>query len=116
MSASLAFAVNLAPEESDFTLLKEEQIRKLLPESVRLTFVDASAEAQDLHGSIGKERELWPMLIWLLFGIIGIEFLLSTVSGRKREDEGPTVTERVVTVSTGAWVGKMTGAPGKAEE
>jgi hypothetical protein len=116
-SASLGFAVNLAPEESDFTLLKEEEIRKLLPESVGLTFVDASAEAQDLHGSIGKERELWPMLIWLLFGIIGIEFLLSTVSGRKREgDEGPTVTERVVSVSTGAWVGRMTGAPGKGEE
>ena len=52
-SASLAFAVNLAPEESDFTLLKEAEIRKLLPENVSLTFVDASAEAQDLHGSIG---------------------------------------------------------------
>jgi hypothetical protein len=112
-SASLGFAVNLAPEESDFTLVKEEEIRKLLPESVKLTFVDASAEAQDLHGSIGKERELWPILIWMLFAIIGIEFLLSTVGGRKREgDEGPTVTERVVSVSTGAWVGKMTGAPG----
>ncbi len=116
-SATLGFAVNLAPEESDFTLLKEEEIRKLLPESTELTFVDASAEAQDLHGSIGKERELWPMLIWLLFGIIGIEFLLSTVSGRKREgDEGPTVTERVVSVGTGAWVGRMTGAPGKGEQ
>jgi hypothetical protein len=116
-TASLAFAVNLAPEESDFSLLKEEEIRKLLPESVSLTYVDASAEAQDLHGSIGKERELWPMLIWLLFGIIGVEFLLSTVSGRKRElDEGPTVTERVLSVGTGAWVGKMTGAPRKGEQ
>jgi hypothetical protein len=115
-SASLGFAVNLAPEESDFTLLKEEEIRKLLPEGVALTFVDASAEAQDLHGSLGKEREMWPMLIWLLFAIIGIEFLLSTVSGRKREgDEGPTVAERVVSASTGAWVGRMTGAPGKGE-
>jgi hypothetical protein len=116
-AASLGFAVNLAPEESDFTLLKEEEIRKLLPENVGLTFVDASAEAQDLHGSIGKERELWPMLIWLLFAVIGIEFMLSTVSGRKRQDEeGPTVTERVVSASTGAWVGRMTGAPGKGEE
>jgi hypothetical protein len=116
-SASLAFAVNMAPEESDFTLLKEEEIRKLLPGTVNLTFVDASAEAQDLHGSIGKERELWPFLIWLLFAIIGVEFMLSTIAGRKREgDEGPTLSERVVAVSTGAWVGKMTGAPTKGEE
>ncbi len=41
-AASLGFAVNLAPEESDFTLLKEEEIRKLLPENVNLTFIDAS--------------------------------------------------------------------------
>ena len=115
-TASLAFAVNLAAEESDFTLMKEPEIRKLLPENVNLTFVDASAEAQDLHGSIGKERELWPFLIWLVFAVIGVEFMLSTVSGRKREDEGPTLSERVVSVGTGAWVGKMTGAPGKGEE
>jgi von Willebrand factor type A domain/Aerotolerance regulator N-terminal len=116
-AASLAFAVNLAPEESDFTLLKEEDIRKLLPDGVALTFVDASAEAEDLHGTIGKERELWPILIWMLFAIIGIEFMLSTAGGRKREgDEGPTLSERVVSVSTGAWVGKMTGAPKQGEE
>jgi hypothetical protein len=116
-SSSLAFAVNLAPEESDFTLMKEADVRKVLPEGVNFTLVDASAEAQDLHGTIGKERELWPYLIWLLFAVIGIEFLLSTVGGRKREgDEGPTLSERVVSVGTGAWVGKMTGAPDKGGE
>jgi hypothetical protein len=112
-SAALGFAVNLAPEESDFALVKEADVRQMLPEGVRLTFVDASAEAQDLHGAIGKERELWPILIWLVFGLIGVEFMLSTVSGRKPEEAGPTLSERVVSVGTGAWVGKMTGAPGK---
>ena len=28
-------------------------------------------------------------LIWVVFIVIGVEFLLSTMSGRKREDEGP---------------------------
>jgi hypothetical protein len=109
-AATLAFAVNLAPEESDFTLLDEPAIRKLLPPGVKLTFVDASAEAQDLHGAVGNERELWPFLIWVVFAVIGLEFLLATVSGRKREGDGPTVTERVVSAGTGAWVGRMTGA------
>jgi hypothetical protein len=115
-AAALAFAVNLAPEESDFTLLREADVRKLLPAGVELTFIDASAAAQELHGDIGKQRELWPFLIWLLFGIIGVEFLLSTLAGHKREDgEGPSTGERVMSVATGAWVGSMTGAGGKNE-
>jgi hypothetical protein len=113
-AASLAFAVNLSPEESDFTLLKEADIRKLLPAGVEMTFVDASAQAQELHGNIGKEQELWQYLIWILFVVIGVEFLLSTISGHKRpEEEVPSVGERVMSAGTGAWVGKMTGAPGK---
>jgi hypothetical protein len=113
-AASLAFAVNQSPEESDFTLLKEADIRKLLPAGVEMTFIDASAQAQELHGNIGKEQELWQYLIWLLFIVIGVEFMLSTLSGHKRpEEEVPSVGERVLSAGTGAWVGKMTGAPGK---
>ena len=116
-SAKLGFAVNLAPEESDFSLVGEAEIRKLLPEGVSLTFVDASAQAQELQGNMGQQRELWGMFIWLLFLIIGIEFLLATVGGRKRDgEEGPTLTERVMDVSTGAWVGRMTGAPGQEQK
>jgi hypothetical protein len=114
--AKMGFAVNLAPEESDFRLVGEPEVRKMLPEGVSLTFVDASAQAQELQGTMGQQRELWGLFIWLLFAIIGIEFLLATVSGRKRGDEGPTLTERVMDVSTGAWVGRMTGAPGQEEK
>jgi hypothetical protein len=35
------------------------------------------------------------------------------MSGRKREDEGPSAGERVMDVATGAWVGRMTGAADK---
>jgi len=115
-SASLAFAVNLAPEESDLRLIGEAELRKLLPAGVVFTYVDASAESQELHGAIGQEREVWPLLIWLAFAVIGVEFLLSTVSGRKRPgEEGPGLGGRVLAVGTGGWVGRMTGAPGKGE-
>jgi hypothetical protein len=115
-NAELAFAVNLAPEESDFTLLGEKELRSRLPKGVPLTFVDASAAAQEQLGGLGKEREMWPILIWLAFAVIGVEFCLATLSGRRREaDEGATVAERVLSASTGAWVGRMTGAPDKAE-
>ncbi|MDA0833520.1 MAG: VWA domain-containing protein [Planctomycetota bacterium] len=105
-----AFAVNLSPEESNFTVIDESQLRELLPD-VELSFIDASAEAQQLHGSIGEVREVWRPLIWLTFVIIGIEFLLATLKGQRAEDEqGPTMTDRMKDVASGAWVGRMTGA------
>jgi hypothetical protein len=112
--ADLGFAVNLAPEESDFTMLGEADIKKILPGTVKFTYIDASAAAQEQLGSLGKEREIWPYLIWILFAVIGVEFFLSTLSGRKREaDDGGSVSQRVLSAGTGAWVGRMTGAPAR---
>ncbi|HLQ45977.1 MAG TPA: vWA domain-containing protein, partial [Planctomycetaceae bacterium] len=54
---SLAFAVNLSKEESNFTLIDEPQLKELLP-NVELQVIDASAETQQLHGSIGQEHEV----------------------------------------------------------
>jgi hypothetical protein len=108
--ASLSFAVNLAREESNFALIKEPQLRELLP-SVELKVIDASAETQQLHGSIGQEREIWRPLIYLLFAIIAAEFWLSTFGGQHLdEEEGPSVTERLKDLGTGGFVGRMTGA------
>jgi hypothetical protein len=109
-AASLAFAVNLAPEESDFTMLDEKGLRELLP-GAELTYVDASAEAQYDKGSLGKEHEVWPILIWGLFLLIGVEFMFATVSGKRRDvDEQTSVRERILAMSPGSWVGRMTGA------
>lgn len=80
-NATTAFAVNLAPEESDFTTLTESQFRELLP-SVPLTVIDASAEAHQNFGSIGDEKEIWRWLIGILLPLVAIEFLLATLSGR----------------------------------
>jgi hypothetical protein len=109
-SASLAFAVNLAPEESDFTMLDEKALRDLLPGAV-LTYVDASAEAQYEKGSLGQEREIWPLLIWGVFLLMAVEFLFATVSGRRADnDEQTTVSQRIARLSPGSWVARMTGA------
>jgi hypothetical protein len=108
--ATAAFAVNLAPEESEFESLNESQFRDLLP-GAKVNLVDASAEAQQLYGAIGgKEREIWRPLIFVLFAIIGVEFLLATVGGQRKEaEEQRTVAERIRQFSPGTWVGRMTG-------
>lgn len=112
--ATLAFAVNLAPEESDFATLNEKQFQDLLP-SADVTLLDASAQAQQEHGTIGDEREVYRPLIWLVFLVITVEFLLATLrGGRTGQEEGPSAGERLEQVSPGAWVGRMTGA-GKIE-
>ena len=107
---SLAFAVNLAKEESNFALINETQLKELLP-NVDLKVIDASAETQQLHGTIGQEQEIWRPLIYLLFAVIAIEFWLSTFGGQRLDgDEGQTVTERLKDLGTGGFVGRMTGA------
>ena len=69
------------------------------------------SEAQQLYGTIGQQQELWRPLIWILFAVIGVEFLLSTLGGHKTTDEEPlTIGERIRSFSPGAWAGRMTGA------
>ncbi len=79
------FAVNVSPDESNFLRLTKPQLETMLP-SAKLTTVDASAEAQQLYGSIGDEREIWRPLIILTFIVIGIEFLLATLGGHSLDN------------------------------
>lgn len=103
-----SFAVNLAPEESEFAMVDEAELRESLP-GVNLSVVDATAEAQQELGSIGNEREIWRYLLFLVFAVIAAEFLLATMSGRNRQDDA-SLAERVRQMTPGAWVGQMTGA------
>ncbi len=109
-AALAAFAVNTAPEESDFQPVAEDQVRQWLAPA-QLTFVTASSEAEQAHGSLGEEREIWRPLIFLLFALIGVEFLLATMGGQA-VTAGPqrTLGQRLRNLTTGAWVGRMTGA------
>jgi hypothetical protein len=114
-AAELAFAVNLPPEESDFALVGEQDLRELLPR-VKLTFVDASAQAEQEKGPLGSKIELYKGLIWLVFLIIGAEFLLATTPGRRADgEEEPGIRERLLRASPGAWVGRMTGGGAAGE-
>jgi hypothetical protein len=76
-----AFAVDVAPEESQLAAADMEDIRRLLP-SVSLRLVDASAEAQQQFGSVGEGTEIWRLLLTITFLVIGAEFWLSTYGGR----------------------------------
>ncbi|MBI3463803.1 MAG: hypothetical protein HY000_12215, partial [Planctomycetes bacterium] len=106
---SVAFAVNLAAEESDFAMITEENLKDWLPNS-SVKLIDASAQAQQAEGQLGRDdREIWRPLIVLMFAIIGVEFLLSTLGGL-RDKDAPTVAERIRNISPGTWVGRMTGA------
>ncbi len=104
------FAVNVSPDESNFLQLTKPQLEAMLP-GVKLTAVDASAEAQQLYGSIGDEREIWRPLIILTFIIIGIEFLLSTLGGHSLDNtDTPTTSQRLKDLAGAKWVGRMTGS------
>ncbi|HEX7378675.1 MAG TPA: VWA domain-containing protein [Pirellulales bacterium] len=104
------FAVNLSPDESQFAAADEVQLRQWLPD-VDLTLVDASAETQQELGSVGDEREVWRWLLALVFIVIGVEFLLATLSGtRPDQGEDLTVSDRMREWNPGTWVGRMTGA------
>ena len=59
-AATLGFAVNLAPEESDFTLLGGGRVPELLPPGVELTFVDATRRRRSSCRRHGQgPRGLW---------------------------------------------------------
>lgn len=75
--ARRGFAVNVSPDESDFSRMNEHTLKQMLGDT--LTYVDATAQAQQLLGSIGDEREIWRPLIYLMLAVIGIEFLLATL-------------------------------------
>ena len=105
-----AFAVNLAPEESQLAAASPEDIRRWLPH-VSLQVVDASAEAQQQFGSVGEGTEIWRWLLILAFVVIAVEFLLSTPSGRPaggKDDRGRFRWLR--RFRPGAWAEQWTGA------
>ena len=76
------FAVNMAPEESDFAASTEQNLRNLLP-TAELSYVDASADAPP-ENVLGHEQEVWRPLLYLMFAVIGIELFLATFGGGRR--------------------------------
>lgn len=92
-AASMAFAVNLPPDESDFRMLSQQNLAEWFP-GRQAKLIDASVEAQQTLGPIGAERETWRGFIWLLLLVFSGEFLLATFGGR-RESTGSTKLEAI---------------------
>ena len=104
------FAVNLAPEESDFTRIEESAVRDLFP-GTAVEFVDATAEAQQQYGSVGGDsREIWRPLILLMLAVMGLEFWLATLGGGRDDASQTTLRERLGALNPARWVGAMTGS------
>jgi hypothetical protein len=109
VKGKFAFAVNVAAEESDPSAVTEARLRDLMP-GVRLTYVDASAEAQQENEALGSQSEWWRAVIWVLFAVILAEFTLATLGGGRRPDEEtPTPGERARRYNLGGLVSRMTG-------
>ena len=106
-TGALSFAVNLPAEESDFTALSESQFRDMLP-GIQISVIDASAEAQQLHGTLGNEQGVWRPLIVLLFIMIFIEFLFATISRRAGDKVARRGwRERARMLLPGYWLGQQ---------
>jgi hypothetical protein len=82
--AEAVIAVNVPSEESEPQVLRRGDLAAMMPRA-KWSLVDASAEAQQLYGGIGDEREIWRPLIFLLFAMMGLEFALATWQDRQRE-------------------------------
>jgi von Willebrand factor type A domain/Aerotolerance regulator N-terminal len=85
-AGNTSFAVNLSPEESDFTMLAEDKIRDLLP-SAALTYVDASADAAGVRSLVTDEKSEVGRGWWfaLLLAVMVSEFFLATWGGRRKK-------------------------------
>src|SRR5262249_12871394 len=74
-------------EESELKPLTKDEIRPLLP-GANFTFVDASSETDELSGATEPPKEVWrPLWFIVLVAILGLEFLMATTRGHRKEGE-----------------------------
>ncbi len=82
----MGFAVNLDISGADFDALSEAQMRQTL-EPMKITYLRGSSNDPVLASQLTQKREIWRTLIWVMFAVIGVEFLLATL-----RPSGPAVT------------------------
>lgn len=75
----LGFAVNLDITGADFAMLNEAQMKETL-KPMAVTYLRGSANDPGLAQELRQKREIWRTLIWVMFAVIGIEFLLATLT------------------------------------
>jgi len=85
----LGFAVNLADEQADFTVLGEKEIRDVLAAASEFVYVHGSPHDPILAEQLTHKREIWRTLIWATFLVVGIEFLIATLRPQRGPDRHP---------------------------
>lgn len=81
----MGFAVNLNLNQSDFTMLTEQQIHESV-RPLKISYLRGSTEDPDAAGQLRQKREIWRYLIWAMFAVIGLEFLLATLRPGGKEE------------------------------
>jgi hypothetical protein len=79
----VGFAVNLDVTGADFATMNEAELQETL-RPMKLAFVKGSAEDPTLVRQLRQQRELWRTLIWVMFAVMGLEFLLATLKPARR--------------------------------
>jgi len=75
----LGFAVNLAEQQGEMAMANEAEIRQLLGNAPGLVYLRNSPENPILAEQLTRKREIWRTLIWVMFLVIGVEFLVATL-------------------------------------
>jgi hypothetical protein len=82
--ATVVFAVNLDPSESETARVTDENVTTWLPPAKRWTFESWTAESLQ-KGAKDQRREWWRWFIYGVFAVITAELLLATLRGGTKE-------------------------------
>ena len=85
-AVELGVAVNLDPAASRFDALDDEELSRLMSPLEPLVIAGTPEEAT-IGEQLTQRRETWRTLIWIVFAVIGAEFLLSTLAPKRRADD-----------------------------
>ena len=87
-----AFAVNLAGQQGDFAPAGEAEIRSFFAGSPKMQYLTGSPEKPIGSGEVAGRGEIWRILIWVTFLVIGVEFFLTTL--RPQDEQGRGMVAR----------------------
>jgi hypothetical protein len=76
------FAVNLDVEPDHLSMVQPEEMQRLL--GVDAQVARSSEDDPTMANQLANRRELWRQMIWIAFGVVAMEFLLSTLRPQSR--------------------------------
>ena len=77
-SLEVGFCVNPQISQADFTPIADADLKQTFA-PMEIQYLRGSTDDPLLREQLTKKNELWRTLIWVMFAVIGIEFVLSTL-------------------------------------